>query len=242
MNFFSLFKRNLIFLFKKKEDIDKHIFKKSVSLDYLCQYYKTDKAAKYYNDKGHGYTKYYVKHINKFKDKKIKFLEIGCGAGISAAAFTKYFKKSIAYCLDINLTYVKIKSNRINFCGVNSSNSRQMINFLKRYNQKKNSFNVIIDDGSHNLSDQLFSLNFFFKHLKKNSFYIIEDYKFPNYFRRHNDVKELKISEIIAKIRSKKNFKSNIIEQNTIKELFSSKIYYYKGNKNYSDIVFFEKC
>ena len=66
-------------------------------------------------------------------------------------------------------------------------------------------------------------------------------FKFPNYFKRNNDVKELKISEIIKKIKSKKFFKSNIIEKNTIKELFSSKIYQYKGNRNYSDIVFFEK-
>ena len=241
MNFFSVFKRNLIFLFKKKTDIDKHNFKKSVSLDYLCSYYKTDKAEKYYNAEGHGYTRHYIKHINKFKDKKIKFLEIGCGAGISAAAFTKYLKKSTAYCLDVNLTYVKIKSKRIKYCGLDSSNRGQMVNFLKKYNQKKESFDFIIDDGSHNLSDQLFSLNFFLKHLKKNSFYIIEDYKFPNYFKRNNDVKELKISEIITKIRSKKYFKSNIIDKNTIKELFSSKIYKYKGNRNYSDIVFFEK-
>ena len=241
MNFFSVFKRNLIFLFKKKEDIDKHIFKKSASLDYLCSYYGTDKAEKYNNGKGHGYTKHYIKHIKKFKDKKIKFLEIGCGSGVSAAAFTKYFKKSTAYCLDVNLTYVKIKSKRINYSGLDSSNTRHMHNFLKKYNQKKDSFNFIIDDGSHNLSDQLFSLNFFFKYLKKNSLYIIEDYKFPNYFKRNNDVKELKISEIIKKIRSKKYFKSNIIEKDTIRELSSSKIYQYKGNNKYSDIVFFEK-
>ena len=241
MNFFSVFKRNLIFLFKKKEDIDKHIFKRSVSLDYLCSFYGTDKAEKYNNGKGHGYTRHYIKHIKKFKDKKIKFLEIGCGSGISAAAFTKYFKKSTAYCLDVNLTYVKIKSKRINYSGLDSSNTRQMLNFLRKYDQKKDSFDFIIDDGSHNLSDQLFSLNFFFKHLKKNSFYIIEDYKFPDYYKRHNDVKELKISEMIKKIRSKKYFKSNIIEKDTIKELFPSKIYQYKGNRNYSDIVFFEK-
>ena len=86
-------------------------------------------------------------------DKKIKFLEIGCGAGISAAAFTKYLKKSTAYCLDVNLTYVKIKSKRINYYGLDSSNKRHMLNFLKKYNQKKNSFDFIIDDGSHFLND-----------------------------------------------------------------------------------------
>ncbi len=247
MNFFSLFKRKLIFYFKNKENIDNHYFKKSVSLEHLFSYYGTDKAEKHRkvigwsNGEGHGFSKYYIRHIKKFKDKKINFLEIGCGQGISAAAFTKYLKKSTAYCLDVNLTNVSIKSKRINYFGLNSSNIKQMINFLKKSDQKRNSFNFIIDDGSHNLSDQLFSLNFFFKHLKKNSIYIIEDYKFPNYFKRNYDVKELKISEMITKIRKKKYFKSKIIEKETIDELFSSKIYQYKGNGDYSDIVFFEK-
>ena len=241
MNFLSLFKRKIIFLLKKKENIDKHHFKKSTSLENLFSYYQTDKAEKYKNGKGHGFSKYYIKHVKKFADKKIKFLEIGCGEGISAAAFTKYLKKSTAYCLDVNLTNVKIRSKRIKYFGLHSSNVRQMLKFLKKSNQKKNSFNFIIDDGSHDLSDQLFSLNFFFKHLKKNSLYIIEDYKFPNYFERNFDVEELKISEIITKIKLKKYFKSKIIEKDTIKELFSSKIYQYKGNGNYSDIVFFKK-
>jgi hypothetical protein len=145
------------------------------------------------------------------------------------------------YCLDINLSYVKIKSKKIKFFGLNSSNFEQMNNFLIKNNLKKNSFDFIIDDGSHNLSDQLFSLNYFLPYLKKNSFYIIEDYKFPNYFKRHNDIDELKISEILTKIKSKKFFKSNIIEKFTMKELILSKIYQYKGNRNYSDIVFIKK-
>jgi ubiquinone/menaquinone biosynthesis C-methylase UbiE len=241
MNLIKLFKRYLIFLLKKKIIIDHHKFKKNTTLDFLCSFYGTDKANKYNNGLGHGYTKYYIKHLDRLKNKKIKFLEIGSGDGISAAAFTKYFKKSTAYCLDINLSYVKIKSKKIKFFGLNSSNFEQMNNFLIKNNLKKNSFDFIIDDGSHNLSDQLFSLNYFLPYLKKNSFYIIEDYKFPNYFKRHNDIDELKISEILTKIKSKKFFKSNIIEKFTMKELILSKIYQYKGNRNYSDIVFIKK-
>jgi len=241
VNFFSLFKRNLIFFLKKKTNIDNHHFNKSVSLEYLFSYYGTDKAHKYKNEIGHGFSKYYIKHLEKFNNKNIKFLEIGCGEGISAAAFIKYLKKSTAFCLDINLTNVKIKSKRINYFGLESSKVSQMNKFLKKFNLKKNSFNFIIDDGSHNLSDQLFSLNYFFKHLKKDSLYIIEDYKFPNYFRRNNDVKELKISDMITKIKSKKYFESKFIKRDTLKELFNSKIYQHKGNTSHSDIVFFKK-
>ena len=44
---------------------------------------------------------------------------------------------------------------------------------------KENSFekfDIIIDDGSHYLSDILFSLNFFFKLLNQGGTYIIEDF------------------------------------------------------------------
>jgi len=241
MNLIKLFKRYLIFLVKKKTSIDNHIFKKNTSLDFLCSFYGTDKADKYNDGLGHGYTKYYVRHLDKLKNKKIKFLEIGCGDGSSAAAFIKYFRRSTAYCLDINLTYIKIKSKKIKFFGLNSSNLEQMNNFFIKNNLKKNSFDFIIDDGSHNLSDQLISLNYFLPYLKKNSFYIIEDYKFPNYFKRHNDIEELKLSEIFTRIKSKKFFKSKIIDKITIKELILSKIFQYKGKRNYSDIVFIKK-
>ena len=67
MNFFSLLKRKLIFILKDKENIDKHNFKKSTSLESLFLYYKTDKAQKYKDGQGHGFSKYYTKHINKFR-------------------------------------------------------------------------------------------------------------------------------------------------------------------------------
>ena len=44
-------------------------------------------------------------------------------------------------------------------------------------------FDVIIDDGSHYLSDILFSLKTFFKLVNKGGFYVIEDYKHPNYYK-----------------------------------------------------------
>ena len=42
-------------------------------------------------------------------------------------------------------------------------------------------FDIIIDDGSHNLSDILIGIKLLFKFVKKDGFYIIEDFKYPNY-------------------------------------------------------------
>ena len=238
MNFFSLFKRKIIYLLKNKIDIDKDKFSKNISLDYLFKKYETDKS-----NEIHGFTKYYTNHLNRLKNKKLNFLEIGSAGGGSAAAFVHYFNKSNIFCLDVNLTLVKYKSDKINFFGLDSSNSKMLSKFLKNVEEKFSvkKFDVIIDDGSHILSDQLFSINYFFKYLKKGGYYIIEDYKFPNYFKRCNDVDENTIDILIKKLKNKKIIKSQILKNDTINKLYKAKIFTYKGRTKISDIVFFQK-
>jgi hypothetical protein len=238
LNFFSLFKRKIIYLLTNKIDIDKDKFGKNISLDYLFKKYETDKS-----NAIHGFTKYYTNHLNRLKNKRLNFLEIGSAGGGSAAAFVHYFDKSNVFCLDVNLTLVKYKSDKINFFGLDSSNSKMLYRFLKnieeRFSVKK--FDVIIDDGSHILSDQLFSINYFYKYLKKGGYYIIEDYKFPNYYKRCNDVDENTIDIIIKKLKSNMIIKSQILKNDTIKKLYKAKIFTYKGRTKISDIVFFQK-
>ena len=238
MNFFSLFKRNIIYLLKNKINIDKDKFGKKTTLDYLFKKYETDKS-----NASHGFTKYYTNHLNRLKNKRINFLEIGSARGGSAAAFVHYFDKSNVFCLDVNLTLVKYKSDKINFFGLDSSNSKMLSKFLENVDEKFSvkKFDVIIDDGSHILSDQLFSINYFFKYLKKGGYYIIEDYKFPNYFKRCNDVDENTIDILIKKLRYNKIINSQILQNNTINKLYKAKIFTYKGRTKISDIVFFQK-
>jgi len=238
LNFFSLFKRKIIYLLKNKIDIDKDKFGKKTTLDYLFKKYETDKS-----NESHGFTKYYTNHLNKLINKKINFLEIGSARGGSAAAFAHYFHKSNIFCLDVNLTLVKYKSNKINFFGLDSSNFKMLSKFLKNIEQKFSvkKFDIIIDDGSHILSDQLFSLNYFYKYLKKGGYYIIEDYKFPNYFKRCKDVDEITIDILIEKLKNNKIIKSQILKNDIINKLYKAKIFTYKGRTKISDIVFFQK-
>ena len=116
MNFLSLLKRNLIFKFKKKISIDNdNIIPKS--LDYLFQEYGSDKANifKPNQQPGHGYSIYYEKKLETYKNKDLNILEIGSYAGASAAAFTKYLPNSKIYCFDVNISNFKYKSKNINF-------------------------------------------------------------------------------------------------------------------------------
>ena len=52
----------------------------------------------------------------------------------------------------------------------------------------------------------MFSINYFYKYLKKDGYYVIEDYKFSNYFKKNNDVNENTIDVLIKKLKNKKVF------------------------------------
>ena len=68
MNFFSLFKRNIIYKFKKKTLIDTDNVSKQ-SLDELFHYYGSDKANifKKTNKQGHGYSDFYTNQLDNLK-------------------------------------------------------------------------------------------------------------------------------------------------------------------------------
>ena len=68
---------------------------------------------------------------------------------------------------------------------------------------KENSFekfDIIIDDGSHYLSDILFSLNFFFRFVNQGGTYVIEDFKHPNYYKYNLDTQDIMVEDLLSKI------------------------------------------
>ena len=145
----------------------------------------------------------------------------------------------------MNIRNFKYYSKNIKVYGVDVSNKFHVIKFLKKINinEDKEFFDIIIDDGSHKLKDMLFALKIFFCHLKTKGFYIIEDYKFPNYFRHLNQPNELTIDQLSKNILSKKLFKSEILEKEFQEKIFNeiNKIYAHKGNLKISNIIFFKK-
>ena len=247
MNFLSLFKRNLIFKFKKKISIDNDNIK-SESLDYLLHEYGSDKSNifKFNQQPGHGYSPYYEKKLEKYKNKILNILEVGSYAGASAAALTKYLPKSKVFCFDVNISNFKYKSKNINVFGIDISNQKKVLKTLDKIFSEQNftQFDLIIDDGSHNLSDILISLKFLFKHVKRNGLYVIEDYKHPNYYKYNKNIDHLLVDQIFESLNNKKLFNSNIFNDDDQKELMNSikLIETFKGNLNDSDISFITKA
>ena len=75
--------------------------------------------------------------------------------------------KSKVFCFDVNISNFKYHSKNIEVFGVDINNAKKIKDILIKIfnNYKFENFDLIIDDGSHQLSDILYSLKFFFKYL-----------------------------------------------------------------------------
>ena len=246
MNFFSLFKRNLIYNLKKKVSVDTDQINLK-SLDKLFHHYGSDKAEiwKKTNQQGHGFSNFYEKKLERYENKKINILEIGSYAGASAAAFIKYLPNSQVFCFDVNISNFKYKSKNIHVFGVDINNEKKIQKILNKIfsDYRFEKFDLIIDDGSHNLKDILIALKIFFKFLKKESLYIIEDYKHPNYYEYNNNLEHIFVNEFLDNIARKKISPSCIYNEKEQKDLMVSikKVENFKGNLKDSDICFITK-
>jgi hypothetical protein len=147
--------------------------------------------------------------------------------------------------LDINISNFKYKSEKIHVYGIDIKNLSKVKKTLNKIFQQNhiNNFDIIIDDGSHNLKDILLSLNFFFKYLKNNGTFIIEDFKHPNYYQYNRNINHILLDEFLENIENKKISNSSIFtEEDQIYLINSIKnINIKKGNLIDSDICFIEK-
>lgn len=250
----SWYYKFLLFNLKNKIDIDSKPLSET-SLNGLFNYFGSDKGTSVVNPYnknsnelvGHGFGDHYEEKFNDFKNEKFNFLEIGTWKGGSLASFAHYFKKANIFGLDRNFK-LEYKSKRIHF---NFCDTRNLDSLSKLENKIKNiKFKIIIDDGSHLLSDIIHNLKFFFRFLDKDGYYVIEDYNHPKYFGYLNDTSgnELFIEEIIENLRNKFFFKSKILNKDdqkyfhqNIKTIDVKKGLMIDKEKNISDLVFFKK-
>ena len=110
----------------------------------------------------HGYAKIYEKYLKDNKDK-YQVIELGSFYGNASAAFFFYFKNAKIYSADINPDMYLYRSKRLkNFFTDTSSRSSIEKNIIN----KNIKFDLIIEDASHMLKDQIISLFTLFKTLK----------------------------------------------------------------------------
>lgn len=255
-NFLTFLKIIFKYAFKlNKLDLDRKKYCKSDRLDDLFSYFGSDKAKNYLKKvkvvrgkiskeimgerhnpmgEGHNYAPFYEKLFSVKKNKNLKILELGVLYGNSTASFHHYFPKSEIYCIDLNERAFKYKSKRIKYFEIDLRNKNKILNFTKKYNKY---FDIIIDDASHSKLCIMENLNNFFQTLKDKSFYIIEDYKFPELFEEKNDLKnEITISDLLDNIKDKKIFSSKIIQDHVIEKIMKkdSSVQIYAGQRSHS--------
>lgn len=237
---------NIPFL-PKKINLDEHsnsnveLFKKD--LDYLFEYFNSDKGDYYINQymqpikkknkriDAHGYSKIYERYFEKIRTDNLNVLELGSFYGNAAGAFFYYFKNSSIYSGDICPDLFRYKSQRLKNFYINTSSE---ISIKKDLIDNQRIFNVIIEDASHTLKDQIISLFMLFKILSPKGIFICEELDFPETRKDmniNNEYPDLK--NILKAIKSNKDFNSKYIKEedkkyfldnfNTI-EIFKGKI------------------
>jgi hypothetical protein len=148
--------------FQKKQDLA------YTYLDELALQAGTHKSSKYHN-----YTEIYSSLFDKIKNEPLKLLEIGIGSGESVLLWEKYFPNADLHFLDIEPASEFLPaSERFHYYQCDQGNPLNLIEFAKK---SGGNFDVIIDDGGHEMEQQQVSFKTLFPHLKKGGMYIIED-------------------------------------------------------------------
>jgi hypothetical protein len=157
----------------------------------LCELFEKYKADKV-DTICHDYSEDYFKLLNPYKEKYTNILEIGIGniplmdghvgggyiPGASIRAWRDFFPNATVYAIDI-LEDVLFEEERIKTYKADQGDSESLNNFIEQVkNDTKNpdfKFDFILDDGSHEVTHQIISIQTLNQHLKIGGIYIIED-------------------------------------------------------------------
>ena len=240
-----------IFFTKKNINLDDYKINLK-NLNDLFYEFNSDKAKKLISENnieinGHNYSIFYEKYFEKYKKKKnLTILEIGSQFGSSAAAFYFYFQNPTIIASDINPFAMKVYSNNIRKIYIDTQSEKIVENFIKYLNCE---FDIIIDDGSHSVRDQLISLKYFYPYLKSEGIYVIEDLDHYKVSPHLNPDQEVNTTvEVLKAIKDGKTINSKYLQKNDFENItkgikyinFEKGDYNQKG-VNISSIVFMGK-
>ena len=145
-------------------------------LDDIFDKYDTDKQATFHN-----YTRQYEGLFRDFRDKPIKYLEIGVHNGGSIRAMREVFKNATSIVgIDIDARCKQTEDTGKNiFVEIGDAMDPS---FIKSITQKYGHFDIILDDGSHVNKDVIGTFEILYPLLNDNGLYVVEDticYKSP---------------------------------------------------------------
>jgi len=118
-------------------------------------------------DSTHSYDKTYTNMLSKYINKQANLLEIGVQSGSSLVAWDKFLVNGTITGIDKDCSLC----TKTGVIHVDVSNKEALAAKVK---DKK--FDIIIDDGSHQINDQLAAIEVLFDHLNDDGIYVIEDF------------------------------------------------------------------
>lgn len=142
--------------------------KKMKTLTEIANSHTCDKGTEWYEK--HGYTEVYDKYIPE--RGKFDLLEIGIWHGDSLKMWKEYNSDLIIDAIDIDPTVLRyIQNDEKVSIHIGNATDKEFINTIIG----DKSYDFIIDDGSHYMSDIFMSLRILWKRVKSGGYYFIED-------------------------------------------------------------------
>ena len=124
------------------------------------------------SDKGTAHTyidSYYNQKFTPLKDESFNLLEIGVQNGYSVSLWREFFSKAMIYAIDMNDCPVCRKFSNVKFYSVDGYCQTTLDMF------EDNFFDIIIEDGPHNVESQIYATKEWTRKLKVGGVLAIED-------------------------------------------------------------------
>ena len=144
----------------------------------LCELAKkhgTDKGGKHYiaGDTCHEYTPIYDRLFGDRRWSVTRVLEIGVNYGCSMRMWEEYFPNAVIIGLDHNPDCLRHTAGRVLVVSGDQGNEQSLLAAVGN-----EQFDLIVDDGSHQLDHQIASMRVLLPSLKKDGYYVIEDLQY----------------------------------------------------------------
>ncbi len=135
----------------------------------------TELAFKHQTDKGtlHGFTRFYHKLFSDRRESTKKLLEVGIYWGASLFMWREYFPNATIYGMDLQTNDKAKGQERIVTADVDQDDSKQLTNAITGWGTP--SFDIILDDGGHFVSQQRTTLETCWRYLAPGGIYVVED-------------------------------------------------------------------
>jgi hypothetical protein len=153
----------------------------------LLKYFKkNDKNA---INKWMHYFDIYDKHFKKYHNSPVTILEIGVFQGGSLNMWRDYFGDNAQiYAIDINNECKQFETRGTKIF-IGSQEDREFLNDVKTQIPK---VDILIDDGGHNMNQQIVSFEELYDHVKDDGIYLVEDlhtsywHAYGGGYKKHN--------------------------------------------------------